>query len=527
MNKTQSSIGIAFATLLLTFIFSDFRLGDGTLNDYFHHGEYFNVLPSIILNNTSPYLSVHGALDYLPAWISYVLVGAEYYVHTTHLFYIIIKLLSCILLLLILGCIYFERISLVCCAFLAPFLVNYRDFSLLLLLFFYLFKKKQHAGTFGYYTTLVLTGLASTFNLFYSTNRGIAGSVAIFVALVIDSYYDKRNVISICIFILTALFANVIISTFSLSHLIEQIPFLLQNTERWGYSHNSETVGLSLHIGLLIFLSALLVIIKFLNIGAYQSDLSNVVLIVILSLFYYQIATYRADIYHTVMGFIIVLINIFYFFKLNSEYSLTNRGLSFYILLSISAVSLLIIHIRPLVILLPLLIFNNFKLFSTESRNSAFSKFTYIILFLIFSILGFRIIDQIWSDRYLWLTNSPLLKRNASVLTDEILWAQKMLITKKAPCLFDMTNSGLINSIATLPNCTKYSYIAFANPKDQHELIHELEFQDPKAIVTHRESSYFEINGNTMEKSYPILNTFIEENYPNMICKDSLCVRSK
>jgi len=87
--KNIRPIFISIIVLLFTFIFSDLSFGNGVLNDYFHHGEFFNVLPSILLKNENgPYLSVHGALDYLPAWLAFILVGQQYYVHTTHLFYI-------------------------------------------------------------------------------------------------------------------------------------------------------------------------------------------------------------------------------------------------------------------------------------------------------------------------------------------------------------------------------------------------------------------------------------------------------
>jgi hypothetical protein len=94
VEKSGKKILLVFTILVITFIFSDLSLGKGKLDDYFHHGEYFNVLPSILLNfGKQPYMSLHGALDYLPAWLAYELVGDQFYVHLTHIFYISLKLI--------------------------------------------------------------------------------------------------------------------------------------------------------------------------------------------------------------------------------------------------------------------------------------------------------------------------------------------------------------------------------------------------------------------------------------------------
>jgi hypothetical protein len=211
--KNIRPIFISIVVLLFTFIFSDLSFGNGVLNDYFHHGEFFNVLPSILLkNDNGPYLSVHGALDYLPAWLAFILVGQQYYVHTTHLFYILLKLFSCILFLLVLNGFFKDRLSLICCAFIAPFIVNYRDFSLILLVLIYFETKNRSLGSFNHYIGQILVGILSIFNLFYSTNRGIAGFAAIGAAILIDTYYDKRNFVAIISFILGLAFINKVIS---------------------------------------------------------------------------------------------------------------------------------------------------------------------------------------------------------------------------------------------------------------------------------------------------------------------------
>jgi hypothetical protein len=90
-----------------------------------------------------------------------------------------------------------------------------------------------------------------------------------------------------------------------------------------------------------------------------------------------------------------------------------------------------------------------------------------------------------------------------------------------------MTNSGLINSVTILPNCTKYSYIAFANPTNENELIADLETKNPIAVVINSDGNYFEINQVSIDKIFPALHLFILKNYPNEICHGSFCVRSK
>jgi hypothetical protein len=526
--KNIRPIFISIVVLLFTFIFSDLSFGNGVLNDYFHHGEFFNVLPSILLkNDNGPYLSVHGALDYLPAWLAFILVGQQYYVHTTHLFYILLKLFSCILFLLVLNGFFKDRLSLICCAFIAPFIVNYRDFSLILLVLIYFETKNRSLGSFNHYIGQILVGILSIFNLFYSTNRGIAGFAAIGAAILIDTYYDKRNFVAIISFILGLAFINKVISVFSIDYLINQVPFLLSNTKRWGYEHNNLTIALSIYIGLLLSISIMLVSLKVFEKKSFREDLANVILLASLSLFYFQISTYRADIYHIVMGLIIVLTNLFYFFKLNYKEPTSINSFSFYLILIISLISVSIFSIRPLVILLPLFLFKNIIIVGFESLNSSLTKFTYIFLIFMFSILQFRIVDRFNNGSYTWLYESAVFKENQSVLSDEIKWVNNIILSKNTSCLLDMTNSGLINSVTMLPNCTKYSYIAFANPTNENELIADLETKNPIAVVMNSDGNYFEINQVSIDKIFPALHLFILKNYPNEICHGSFCVRSK
>ncbi len=90
-----------------------------------------------------------------------------------------------------------------------------------------------------------------------------------------------------------------------------------------------------------------------------------------------------------------------------------------------------------------------------------------------------------------------------------------------------MTNSGLINAILLLPNCTKYSYVAFANPAQQSELIDSIDRNDPSVVVTNGEGNYFKLNWVALDESLPILHSYILNKYPNEICQESFCIRLK
>ena len=528
VEKSGKKILLVFTILVITFIFSDLSLGKGKLDDYFHHGEYFNVLPSILLNfGKQPYMSLHGALDYLPAWLAYELVGDQFYVHLTHIFYISLKLLGCILFLLILNNIYSDLLSLLCCAFIAPFIINYRDFSLLLLIYTYLSAKKSNLEVMRQYFLFILVALTAVFNLFYSTNRGIAGTIAVGSALLIDIFYNKKYIFPILIFIVTALFIDQIIPVFSLDFLLSQLPFLIDNSKRWAYDHNIQTISLSIYIALLLGLTSLLNLKVVYEKKSLEEDLANIIMLSIISIFYFHISTYRADIYHIVMGIIIVIVNLFYFFKLTINDSFSSKEVSFYIILFICCTSIAIIDTRPLIILLPLIILSNVKFINFNRSVLFIKKGAWFFLIFTFIILQLKIYANFTNGKYSWINEPLFLKENHTVLSGEVVWVSQMLKSKNTKCLMDMTNSGVINAILLLPNCTKYSYVAFANSAQQTELINSIDRNDPSAVVTNGEGNYFKLNWVALDESLPILHSYILNKYPNEICQESFCIRFK
>ncbi len=519
----KNSIIYALLLLVFTLICFDLNIKNAVYEDYFHNGEYFNIFNNIRIGASLP-LSVHGALDYIPAWLAFNLVGSEYYAHITRIIYLTFKIIACILFLLTLEQLNQKLVPLLCAALLAPFILDHRDFSLSILIYSYISLNKYKKENLKYILFLAFISLAAVFNLFYATNRGIAGMLAILTAFIISAYLDKRNFFGLFLITLLLLLIDKWIPVFSVEDLIEKMPFLIKNSKQWSFVWEYKTISLAIYIFLLLTISILLNVYAIIQKKNIYKELAVLAFISILSVFHYQIATYRADLFHIMMAFPIILLSLFNFLRLIKDEKIHLSSPFITLILLFSLVSLFIIEEKPLVILIGLFLLNELN-FTTEYKFKIYIFYTLrLLVALICILLPVRIIFQYNSGEYDWIKTNALLKKNEEIMDSSIVWAQNKIKDGNTVCLFDLSNSGLINADIEIPTCTKYSYLAFSDHSNKNELIDFLNSEKaPQKVVLKSNGKNSEIEKNQEDH----LNQLIKTKYPYEECESKLCIRYK
>ena len=106
-------------------------------------------------------------------------------------------------------------------------------------------------------------------------------------------------------------------------------------------------------------------------------------------------------------------------------------------------------------------------------------------------------------------------------------WAATKIRNSRSECILDMTNSGMINAGVNLPTCTRYAYPVYATRNYESDLLTQVRNTSPNAIVYSTENWQYSIDGKGMRVRFPKLDTFLRRKYPIEECNEKYCVRSR
>jgi hypothetical protein len=531
-NRTISLI-LGFTALFISFANFRLRLNDGVLNDPFHHGEYFAALLSLIHHTSFTPLTIHGALDYIPGALSIFIFGKGYYFFGTEIGYVLLAFAGSNILFWLISKFDLSAPQLIVVGFAIPWLVNYRDFSLIILVWLYFVVIDQKPGAKNLLTLLTL-GLAGAFNFYWSTNRGIAGTISIGAALLVLSFRDRRymlSAISFALFVLALSFANPILD---IRHYIENLVILTQTSYQWRYELKTEPVLLSIYIGLLLIGANILIVKQFIAANRSVKSIANAVLMALLSVFYYQISTYRADLGHITMGLMVFILAISYWHfiavkpsdrlpRLEQSILWAMTGLTVFILIIYKRSDPFLINYLLILIAVYLLILIYKK--TSHCMNRKVYAAGLLVMIFPFIVFGYHLADNYHKGSYQWITHLYAAPPNAMLTTKPIQWVSDQLIHYKAKCVFDMTNNGVINAFSDLPACSRFSYIVYADRRFENELIHSLQESLPPAIVYSTSYWSYRIDGRSMASRFPILDRHIRDTYKYEACNEGYCLR--
>jgi len=512
-----------FLALSLSFVNLRLCLNNGVLADPFHSGEYFAALLSLIRQTSFVPLTIHGAMDYAPGLLSMFLFGKGHYFFATEMGYVLLAFLGAVFLFLLLLKFDLSGPQLIIAGFLIPWLVDYRDFSLIIPVWLYFLSVDQKPGARNF-IFLLLLGLAGAFNFYWSANRGLAGAVSIGAALIILSFRDKRYLLPVGVFAAAVAALSFVHPVLALDHYLENLFILAKTSYQWGYGLQRDPVILSIYMALMLTGASALIVHQAAG-GKTTKTTASACLMVFLLVFYYQISTYRADFFHIPMGLMACLIGISYWQSIRLKPDRGPAKFECAILWTLTALTVLVSIFFDqrygifLVAFLLMLIFQR----AASGRNSR--PVLLLILAVFYLAVGFGVGQHAVRGAYKWVSHIFTPPPNAALATKPMQWVSGRLIQSKTGCVFDMTNNGIINALADLPACSRFSYIVYADGKFENELIRCLDKTRPTAVVYSTTFWSYSIDGRPMRLRFPDLDRRIRERYPYEKCEYGYCLR--
>lgn len=527
-SNRSFSFMMGLIALVVSFCLSRLDLSSGVLSDAFHHGEYFAALSSLVHNSGMVPLTVHGALDYLPGALALYFFGEDYYFFGTEFGYVLFEFGSAIVLFLIVSRFSLSSLQLFVAALVIPLFAGYRDFSLVLLLWGY-FIAIDESNNARKILFLLALGLAGAFNFFWSTNRGFAGTVAVGSALLILSFFDRRYLFSIVAFVAFVLGISLLHPVFSLPNYFENISIWSQVSYQWGYGLQFYPVRLYLFHGVTFLVMGYLIVSQAIRNGSRESS-ANAVMFVLIFIFYFQISAQRADYTHSIMGIVAFFAGLTYWAWGKSK---TKMPLS----LGEYAVGCFLIfallwyyytyrdYMSALLVVYLVVVFIGISGRFLNAPLASRLFFAVSVLFVSAGVYGVSV--DVKSGSYAWVRYLFKVPNNSEISTAPIKWVSAQLQDKKVSCVFDLTNSGVINGLSGIPACSRFSYIVYADRRFEAELIDTLVLKDPSVIVYWTDYWSYAIDGRSMASRFPKLDAVVKLRYMYQWCEHGYCLRSR
>lgn len=533
IENTWQQFLIAAGCLSIISLAINFQLQGGILYDPFHHGEYFAAASSLMADQygLQP-LTIHGALDFIPGVIAQTLFGREAYFFPTWLIY---QLLSFSAGIIFLGIIFEitkkiknNSVILLASALLAPSLVGYRDTALLISIYLYLLIQHKNFPRINVLLE-VCFGFIVAFGLFWSFDRGIAGVASMGVACIIHAYKNRLYLLSLGIFVIAVMLLAYIAHQFSLENYWTNIKILIDTSSQWSYGWKADTIILTAFLGFSNVIVSWLLISWNINSKRSIINFANSIFFIILSLFLFKIGSNRADIYHILTGLWGPLLGGFYWYSKESRFEITlsqKVGLSMFCIFAVFLFKRY--GIIPLIPVIPITALIAIGLLTTTlpaGRSLTLTRFISTTLLVPLFAALYSISDGMSEGRYKWMGYFMSRPSNTELATDGIRWASQELLNSGSRCIFDLSNSGVINGLTNLPSCSRFVYPVYATQRYEEEIIDSLKIKLPNAIVYSSTNASYRIDGKSMPVRFPNLDKFLLREYTNEKCSFGYCVR--
>jgi hypothetical protein len=504
-----------------------------TANDPFHTGEFFASSTHLTLKELSNFqtIQIHGLNDVFPALLAESIWGPDNHILPTLTIYQLLNFFSYTLLIsatLLIGIKNKEQLLI----FFAILLVgnnfvNFRDTMLLLCVnFFLLLNGKKNIII--EYLIQILFGLLVAFSIFWSFDRGIAGVVAFGIASLFAAKRNKKFILSMFSFFVFIPIFNYSHEIFSITKYIENVLILVAASSEWSYGLTLEAVILTLFAAFFNFASILLFYISMKK--SYNEDLEIGILFIILSLFLLKIGINRADLDHIYMSLWIPLLIII--FTLREEININSNRIFNYWIIITSGVLLFVLIMPyfgnlPFVCALVIASLLIALLKAQKSLNLDFIAVGFILLTLFpASEILSRNFIKVLNGKFKWVLQLRSPPANIELTTDGVVWASSLISKNNNPCVFDLSNNGIINTLSKLPSCTIFTYPVYAALKHENKLIEQLQQSGAKSIVYSSTYWSYSIDGRDMVARFPKLNEYILNTFEYEVCNYGYCVRS-
>ena len=518
INRTALSVGILLGQLA-----GNFRIIGSGLSDSFHFGEYFvSEVNDRYSTSDMNFVMIHGLVDVLPARVTRLIFGTDYYFFPTWVFYQFINVLTALIFsLLVMHLIprIIEKLpSLFLLGVFAAGTVGYRDLFLVLCLFLIAKVRLEKAAGRNVNYIYISLGLASLIGMYWTWNRGILG-LACSVLTILGIGFHAKNIKSFVLgIVLGQSTIFILFPQFNPVSYTHNFLILLSTSKDW-YLPISDTWPILVEI----FLISSYVIFKCyssLDLNMIRSKENFYIGVpVVLLLGGIQWVVGRADISHLISFYWVV------FFALIFLERFSGKGKTKHsVLLLILAISLTFHVFRQewtfSLWLFALLLILTYNFFSVH-------KILMLISVVIVYSLASGIIYKAVDSSYSWREYVLSLPKNSDTVSPGVKWVSNEIITSESNCVLDFTNSGLINGLSQKPSCTEFGYLVYANSKYEDSIIRTLNNRLPEVIVWSANYWSYSIDGRTTAERFPKLSSVLDKMYKEADCKFDYCVRKK
>lgn len=498
--------------------------------DAFHNGEF--VAAAVTALQGAPFdgvaYTIHGAVDILPALAANLFVpDRDMLLATTLVLYPILTM--CAVVFTALASIQLGRRFGVAPVLMVPFIliaglcVGWRDFFFALSLYIFARIVQDDLARGGGTMAQILFGLVIAFGTYWSFNRGAAALIAFGPPTLWLAMQYRRYVISITTAILGFLAIGSSIPGISVQGYLENIVMLSQASSQWKHPR---TLSQDLWWVLIVGMTVSAIAVAALNARRGARSIAQIVLIVALliaSAVYAKIGLGRIDQTHIVMGCWLPLLVVT--LHLSPVHLRSLSGLQFGIA-TIAAVVITYVS-RNHVATWPMaatLIITFAVLFGDRIRAHAVLAMAALCLSVPILAAGKTWVN-VNNGTFAWLRELPNLPPAEQAVTSGILWSATSLRESGAHCVFDLVNVGLINAVANLPACSRFTYPVYAGPQHEERLIADLQRTLPTAIVYKADYWSYAIDGRSMDVRFPALDSQILRLYPREECNLGFCLR--
>ena len=517
-----------FLLVCALFILAPNLRGSTILSDPFHDGEYFAVAVNFFSRQPQTFhpLSIHGALDFIPALIARQWWGDAHYFLPTVAIYSALNIAAAALVLLITHELCknrpFEWIVLLGMALGAAFFVGYRDLLLLASLYSFLLVSGRPPRATGTIALLLLLGALVGFGVFWSFDRGIATLFCLGPPMLLMAWRDRTHLIAAAAVAGTVLGLAFFVEGFSISGYLENLSVLLQTSGQWSYGWRLEAVVLTCFVALINGCAMIMAFRAYWISAISQEELARVIALMLLSIIMLKIGVNRADVEHIFNGLWAPLL----------------------LLLSLAPQTF---KVRRLILLAPPIIaiaaaltfkFHHIGFFITACllvytcmphRDQGDFRVSHLLSVMLIatsaSALIYGGLKYLREGQYQWVTHVASPPENTAAVTQGVSWASQRLLQSQANCVFDLSNNGVINGLLNLPSCSRFTYPVYAAAQHEAELIHAITTAAPPAIVYSSTFPSYSIDGKTMRDRFQKLDNVLTARYPEEECVEGYCVR--
>lgn len=526
LRRDWKVVGLLLLVCALFILMPNLK-GSTVLTDPFHDGEYFAVAVNFFSLQPQAFhpLSIHGALDFIPALIARHLWGDAHYFLPTAAIYTALNIAAAVLLLRITHELCktrpFQWIVLLGMAVGAAFFVGYRDLLLLASLYCFLILSSKPRET-GRIPLLIMLGALIGFGMFWSFDRGIATVVCLGPPMLLMAWQSRINLIAAAAFAATVLGLGLLFEGFSITGYLENLSVLLQTSGQWSYGWRLDAVLLTAFVVLINLGAIVLAIRAFFLSAVEEQDLARVLALLLLSAIMLKIGINRADVEHVYNGLWAPLL-------LTLSLARTTFTISRLILLAPfiiaigAALSYKFHHVGFFLIACVMVYI------CIPHRDQGDFRLSHLLSVILISVSASAVtyigIKHFREGQYQWLTHLASPPDNTEAVTEGVNWASQRLLQSQASCVFDLSNNGVINGLLNLPSCTRFTYPVYAAAQHEAELINAVTTAAPSAIVYSSTFPSYSIDGKTMRDRFQALDTYLMARYPQEECADGYCVR--